>query len=493
MSRVDSPLGTGQIIGYSALMWPLVMAAASLPNFLPGYYSVSLGLSLANIGVATMIGRLADITSDVTVSYLSDNTRGRFGRRRPWVVLGTPLFLLSMWRLFRPGTTVTAFHTIVLMVCFFWCWTAVVIPYIAQASEITAHNASRNRINVAQGMFASFAGMLPSFVVFLTEDERTAGIRHIAARWTRDIGAVWLKPFAVFLDQASYGSRVPYGEMLSVTALITVVSMPVTLGLYLWLTPEHASIRRPGAHASYAPALTNPVFHPLLVGNFLIQAGVYWYTALLPFYVSYVLGVAGLFLPMWLTSQLAAIAVAPAYSRLMDWMGRARALLLLAGVPMLGTFATFFLRRGDHAVIFAVFALTNLATSPLSMLPFAVASDAAEYAEWKTGKESTGIHIGLIGLTLKLALIATGAALWLASHWGFDPAITQNSPRALMALRVLATLVPAALIALGCAVMSRFPLDKRRQLAVQLRLRRRQRSPPPAELPPRPPVGRMRT
>ncbi len=472
MSRLDSPLGTGRIIAYSALMWPLVMAAASLPNFLPGYYSVSLGLSLANIGIATMIGRLADITSDVTVSYLSDNTRGRFGRRRPWVVLGTPLFLLSMWRLFRPGTAVTAFDTIVLMACFFWCWTAVVIPYIAQAAEITANNASRNRINVAQGMFASFGGMLPSFVVFLTGDEHTAGIRHIAARWTRDIGAAWLKPFAAFLDQASYGSHVPYGEMLSVTALITVVIMPVALGLYLWLTPEHTSGGRTGAQASYAHALANPVFHPLLVGNFFIQTGVYWYTALLPFYVSYVLGVPELFVLMWLTAQLAAIAVAPGYARLLDWTGRARSLVLLAGVPMLGTLATFFLRPGDHAVIFAVFIFTNLATSPLSMLPFAVASDAAEYARWRTGKESTGIHIGLVGLTLKLALIATGAALWLAGHWGFDPASTLNSPRAIMALRVLATLVPAALIALGCAVMSRFPLDKRGLLAVQLRLRR---------------------
>jgi Na+/melibiose symporter-like transporter len=477
VNPTEPPLGTGRIIGYSALMWPLVMAAASLPNFLPGYYSVSLGLSLASIGIATMIGRLADITSDVTVSYLSDNTRSRFGRRRPWVVLGTPLFLLSMWRLFRPGATVTVFETIVLMVCFFWCWTAVIIPYIAQASEVTSNNASRNRINVAQGMFASFAGMLPSLVVFLTADERTAGIRHRVAGLIRDVAADSLRPFAAFLDQSSDGSHVPYGQMLSVTAVITVVIMPVTLGLYLWLAPDHASGQRARTHSSYAPALENRVFHPLLAGNFFIQAGVYWYTALLPFYVSYVLGVPGLVVPLWLTAQLIAIAVAPAYPRLMDWMGRARSLVLLAGVPMLGTLATFFLRPTDHAVIFAIFVFTNLATSPLSMLPFAVAADAAEYAQWKTGKESTGIHVGLVGLTLKLALVATGAALWLASYWGFDPSSTHNSTGAVMALRVLGTLVPAALIAVGCAVMSRFPLNKRRQLAVQLRLRRRQQSP----------------
>jgi GPH family glycoside/pentoside/hexuronide:cation symporter len=149
-------------------------------------------------------------------------------------------------------------------------------------------------------------------------------------------------------------------------------------------------------------------------------------------------------------------------------------LVLLAGVPMLGTLATFFLRPGDYSLIFAIFIFTNLATSPLSMLPFAVASDAAEYAQWKTRKESTGIHVGLVGLTLKLALVATGAALWLASYGGFDPSSAHNSSDAIMVLRVLATLVPAALIAVGCTVMLRFPLTRRRQLAIQLRLRRRE-------------------
>jgi Na+/melibiose symporter-like transporter len=478
--------GAGRILGYSALMWPLVMAAASLPNFLPGYYAVSLGLPLASIGLATMIGRLADITSDVTVSYLSDNTRSRFGRRRPWVVLGTPLFLFCMWRLFRPAATVTALGTIVLMVCFFWCWTCVMIPYLAQASEITADDASRNRINVAQGMFASFAGMLPSLVVFLTADERTGALRRAAAGLVRAMDFSALRPFAAFLERTSDGSHVPYGQMLSVTAVTTVVIMPITLGLYLWLAPDSARARRTRTHASYAPALENRAFRPLLLGNLFIQAGVYWYTALLPFYVSHVLGAPGLVVPLWLTSQLIAIGVAPLYPRLMDRIGRARSLALLAGVPMLGTCATFFLRAGDPGVIFAVFIFTNLATSPLSMLPFAVASDAAEYAHWKTREESTGIHVGLVGLTLKLALVATGAALWLASQGGFDPSSMHNSAQAILILRVLATLVPAALIAVGCGVLLRFPLTQRRQRAIQLRLHRRQGLP---AAPTEPPVG----
>lgn len=443
MSGADPPLGTGRIIAYSALMWPLVMAAASLPNFLPGYYSHSLGLPLASIGIATMIGRLADIASDVTVSYLSDNTRSRFGRRRPWVVLGTPLFLLCMWRLFRPPATVTAHQTILLMVCFFWCWTAVLIPYMTQASEVTANDSSRNRINIMQGMFAAFAGMLPSLVVFLLTDEHNSA------------------------------AQVPYGRILSVTAVVTVVTMPLTLALYLWFAPDPAPRRAARERASYSAALGNRAFHPLLAGNLLIQAGVYWYTTLMPFYVSYVLDAPGLVVPLFLFSQIVAIAVAPVYPRLMDRVGRARAFALLAGVPLLGALLTFLLQPGAHTAMFAVFIFTSMAASPLSMLPFSVAADAAEYAFWKSGRVSTGIHVGLAGLTMKLALVATGAALWLASFWGFDPSRTHNSPQAIMALRVLATLVPAAMLALGCASMLRFPLDKRRQMAVQTRLRRR--------------------
>ncbi len=479
----DAPLGTGRILGYSAMMWPLVMAAASLPNFLPGYYSLSLGLPLAAIGIATMIGRLADIASDVTVSWLSDNTRSRFGRRRPWVVLGTPLFLFSMWRLFRPPATVTELETVLLMVCFFWCWTAVLIPYMTQASEITSNNASRNRINILQGMFASFAGLLPSLVVFVLTDARTAGFRHGCAQLIRSLDLASLQGLAAYLEQASDGTQVPYGQILSVTAIITVVAMPVTLALYLWLAPDPGPGRAARKRASYGTALANPVFHWLLGGNFFIQAGVYWATALMPFYVSNVLDAPALVVPLFLLAQIVAVGVAPIYPRLMDRIGRARSFALLACVPLIGSAAAFFLGPGDGVAIFAIIVFAGMAASPLSMLPFAVAADAAEFAQWKNGQESTGIHVGLTGLTMKLGLVATGAALWLPSLWGFDPALAHNSASAIMALRVLATLVPAVLIAVGAALMLRFPLDRRRQMAVQARLRRRAAAAPDTGLP----------
>jgi Na+/melibiose symporter-like transporter len=445
LPKVDPPLGRLQIFGYSALMWPLVMAAASVPTFIPSYYSRSLGLSLATIGIATLIGRFADIASDISVSYLSDNTRGRFGRRRPWVVLGTPLFLVTMWALCRPPAGLSPLGTVALMVAFFWCWTTVLIPYLAQASEITSNDLSRNRINVLQAMFSSFAGIIPSLIVYLVRDADP--------------------------------ENVPYGTILTVTAIITMVTMPVALGLYVWLVPERVAIPASRARVAYSAVLGNRVFRLFLAGNVLIQAGWYWYLTLMPFNVSYVLEAPGLVLPLFLLSQAGAIGAAPLFPRLMDRLGRARAFALLSTVPALGMAVTFFLPPGHPVITAAVFIVTGLTVSPLAMLPFSIASDAAEYALWKTRQDSTGLHVGVVSLTIKLALVATGGALWLTSYFGFEPSHPVNSPMAIAALRVLATFVPAAMMAMGALCVLAFPITKRRLLAIQSRLRSRPSAP----------------
>jgi len=465
-------------------MWPLVMAAASVPTFIPSYYSRSLGLSLAVIGIATMIGRLADIASDITVSYLSDNTRGRFGRRRPWVVLGTPLFLVTMWLLCRPPPQLSPLETVLLMVAFFWCWTTVLIPYLAQASEITNNDLSRNRINVLQAMFSSFGGIIPSFIVFLVIDERTIEPRRHVAQWLRTLDLNVLRRLAAVLEHVSDPANVPYGTILSVTAIITVVIMPLALALYIWLAPEPAAAAFVGpagasqlagarAHVSYSAVLKNRVFHLFLVGNVFVQAGWYWYLALLPFNVTYVLDAPRLVVPLFLLSQTIAIVAAPFFPRLMDRLGRARAFAFLAAIPAIGMVATFFLPAGQPGITIALFMLTGVSVSPLAMLPFSIASDAAEFALWKTGQDSTGLHIGVVSLTIKLALVATGGALWLANFWGFDPSHRENSAAAVAALRILSTLVPAALLAIGCLCVLAFPITKPRLVAIQSRLRRR--------------------
>src|SRR5208283_5617878 len=63
-------------------------------------YCIAMGLSPAAIGLARSIPRLADILTDPTIGHLSDNTRSRWGRRRPWMAAGaliSALIAVLMW------------------------------------------------------------------------------------------------------------------------------------------------------------------------------------------------------------------------------------------------------------------------------------------------------------------------------------------------------------------------------------------------------------
>ena len=96
-------LGRFQLLAYGLMGLPL--AAATLPVYIlvPSYYAVELGLGLSAVGAVLFAMRLWDVVSDPVIGALSDRTRSRFGRRRPWIAAGVPLTALGAWLLFSPG------------------------------------------------------------------------------------------------------------------------------------------------------------------------------------------------------------------------------------------------------------------------------------------------------------------------------------------------------------------------------------------------------
>ncbi|MCB9849998.1 MAG: MFS transporter [Phycisphaerales bacterium] len=62
-----------------------VNAVAQLTNLI---YNIGLGVSPILLGIAQMIPRFWDAISDPLAGYISDNTRTRWGRRRPYVIVG---------------------------------------------------------------------------------------------------------------------------------------------------------------------------------------------------------------------------------------------------------------------------------------------------------------------------------------------------------------------------------------------------------------------
>ena len=70
--------------------------------YLPAVYAGKdgYGLSLAAVGFVLMLTRFSDVVTDPLIGFISDRTRTRWGRRKPFIFIGTPVYALGIWLLF---------------------------------------------------------------------------------------------------------------------------------------------------------------------------------------------------------------------------------------------------------------------------------------------------------------------------------------------------------------------------------------------------------
>ncbi|MGQ7400962.1 MFS transporter, partial [Streptococcus suis] len=78
---------------------------------IPSFYALK-GLSLGLVGGILFLTRMTDIVTEPLIGVLSDRTRTRFGRRKPWIVAGLPFLMLGIWMVFAPPFRVTPGYAI---------------------------------------------------------------------------------------------------------------------------------------------------------------------------------------------------------------------------------------------------------------------------------------------------------------------------------------------------------------------------------------------
>ncbi len=75
------------LLAYGAPALPAAMLGLPLLVYLPSFYAETIGLGLTSVGAILLLARLWDVVTDPLVGVLSDRTRSRIGRRRPWLAI----------------------------------------------------------------------------------------------------------------------------------------------------------------------------------------------------------------------------------------------------------------------------------------------------------------------------------------------------------------------------------------------------------------------
>ncbi len=100
---------TARLVRQGAIYLPVTAAVQPVIAWLPAILSRDFGLSLALVGTLYLAGQLLNGFLEPVVGTLSDRTRSRFGRRRPWIAGGGVLFTIGAAMLFFPSDAIGQF------------------------------------------------------------------------------------------------------------------------------------------------------------------------------------------------------------------------------------------------------------------------------------------------------------------------------------------------------------------------------------------------
>lgn len=88
---------------YAVGMFGTSIPINMLKTYAPIFYVGALGLTTAQLALILFIYTFIDAIDNPLYGFLSDRTRTRWGRRRPWLVIGTPLLVLTFAAFFSPS------------------------------------------------------------------------------------------------------------------------------------------------------------------------------------------------------------------------------------------------------------------------------------------------------------------------------------------------------------------------------------------------------
>ncbi|MES3029951.1 MAG: MFS transporter [Pseudomonadota bacterium] len=440
---------------FASLAIPLAGAGLPLAVYLPPYYAQEVGLGLGMVGAVFMLSRIFDAFTDPLVGALSDRSRSRFGRRKPWIAAGAPLFALSTAAIFAPGlfgVTPGAVWLSVWLIVFYIGWTMIQIPVSAWAGQLAAQYHERSRVQT-YFQVATAAGLLLVLIL------------------------------PAVLDRIGTRSGVAPDPSLKVAVMggfILATFVPALLGALFLVKepPAPAPNPKPSTlRADLAVAVRDPLLLKVLSSDFAVTLGQLIRSSLFVFFVSAYMGRPDLAAGLFLLQFVFGVFAGPIWLRIGYRLGKHRAAVAGELVQVAINLALLFVSPGGLALLVGLTIAQGLAQGSGNLMLRSMVSDVADKQRLDTGEDRTGLLFSIFSLTGKAATaVAVGVALPLVGLLGFKPGAA-NAPEALLALKLVFALGPAAAHLVSAWLISGFSLDEARHQDIRRQLAQRDAGP----------------
>lgn len=385
-------------------------------------------------GTVLLFPKILGIFIDPLVGNLSDRTRGRFGRRMPYLLGGTIGMSISFVALFHtPDLGSTNFNFVYALIAYFmtsFFYGLFAVPYIAMPSEISTDDIVRTRV-VALRMAFVFIGVI--------------------------IGAA-LPPLLVSWFN---GGRAGYGAMSLVVVALSMPAMLVAAFVVRRLeAPPQTSAVRAFSFTDLAAPLKLPGFAMLLTSYTLLMVSNAVCTSALPYLVVHVLRRPESDIGLFLFAALGTAALtAPLWPRAALRYGTLKALTMAIIFAIVGNGSLMLMSQASNvAIAYAAMIAFGIGTAGIQVFPFALLARQIASAQDQGAPNSeaaiTGVWTGCEKLGLALGPALTAVILSLSRF--SEGAVAHQNSMALLGIRIASGLMPVIVAILALTGLWRY-------------------------------------
>lgn len=437
------------------LSWSTILAY-SLPGIGTSFLTVLVAVLFMNFGTDVLLVSsvaLGNIllackvwaaVSDPVAGFLSDRTRSRFGRRKPWILgsaLPLAVFSLMLWSPpeVLAGPALVAWLTVAAF-GFFTASTLFDIPNLALGAQLSYDPRVRSRLFGARQLFRGF-GLFGAFAIGATALEDLAGAR----------------------------------EMARLLALSAGVFSVLTIALSMWATPAELeasdSARPENPLRALRDVWGNPHARLLLSVYFIEMFGLGAVGTLVPYLMRYVIAMPESMAEMLLVYVVPTTVSIPLWVWLGNRFEKRDVWLFAMGMSAVGFGLLLFLDRGSLWLMSVSSLLAGTAVGCGQSLGVALKAEIIDADELATGERKDGSYFAAWSFVGKLG---TALMIWLvgiALAWsGYAPPLPIGPGGALVeqpqtelvldTLRFLVGALPALGFTIGGLLFRRYSLTR---------------------------------
>ena len=387
-------------------------------------------------GVIYFFPRLFDTFTDPIMGYISDNTKSRWGRRRPYVIIGSIVMgaaFIIMWQLYKvSGIDYNFAYFMFWSFVFYLGITIFSVPYVAMGYEMSNDFHERTSIMATAQFIGQWAWVIAPWFWVIMYDPTWFESAEVATRTL----AIWV------------------GVVFSICAMIPGIFIKSKSTLNENYSPLNLknignSLKEIGA--GFVSAFKIKPFRKLCIATFLVYNAFMTIASFSFFIIVYHLfdgdaGAAGIWPTLFgcLGALGTTFMVIPIVAKMSKKLGKKQAFLVSQGISIIGYLMLWFLFVPGKPYMF-IFALPffSFGIGSLFLLMMSMTADVIDLDELNTGLRREGIFGAIYWWMVKFGFaIAGGLSGVIMSTVGFDSGVAVQPEGAIDGLRLAFSGIP---------------------------------------------------